>query len=248
MKKHIILFFMLVTLAGNGFSQKGITTFGIQYKPIVPNRFIGTYEQDFNEGPLLSSTRQKFGNVFGMVVRHGFTKNFSVETGINFTQRNFDLFYEMPDSGWSGSNDVRMISYSIPVSGLIYIRLGEQFYMNTSLGASMVLFPSDVQVFTNIEGVSSYFLMEGAYRGKLQGAMDANLGFEYRTKKFGYFYLGASYHLPFAPIATFAMSYEHEGGDVLSIGNIRGSYATIDLRYFFNERKDKKMGDREKDN
>ena len=29
-------------------AQKGITTFGLQYKPIIPNRFIGTYQQDFN--------------------------------------------------------------------------------------------------------------------------------------------------------------------------------------------------------
>jgi len=87
--------------------------------------------------------------------------------------------------------------------------------------------------------------MEGAYRGKVQGALETNLGFEYRTKKFGYFYLGASYHLPFAPITTFAMSYEYPPGNVVSIANVRGSYMTIDIRYFFNEVKRKTISDRD---
>ena len=180
-----------------------------------------------------------------MVIRHGFTKNISIESGINFTQRNFNLFYDMPDSGLSATNDVRIISYSLPISGLIYIRLGEQMYMNAALGASAVLFPSDVRVISNIEGGSDYFLMEGAYRSKLQGALETNIGFEYRTKKYGFFYLGASYHLPFSPITTFAMSYERPPDAIISRGNVRGSYLTIDLRYFFNERKDKKINEKE---
>ncbi len=242
---RILLVLILLLVGADGFSQQGITTFGIQYKPIIPNRFIGTYIQDFNEDQLQSSIKQKFGNIFGMVVRHGFTKNISLETGINFTQRNFNLYYSVPDSGLSDTNDVRIISYALPVSGLIYIRLGEQFYMNAAVGASIILFPSDVQVRTNIDGGSTHFQMEGAYRGKVQGALETNLGFEYRTKKFGYFYLGASYHLPFAPITTFAMSYEYPPGNVVSIANVRGSYMTIDIRYFFNEVKRKTISDRD---
>ena len=156
---RFILVGIFIVLSTASFSQKGATVFGVQYKPIIPNSLIGTYMQDFNEGPLVSNIKQKFGHSLGMVIRHGFTKNLSLETGINFNQRNYNLFYDMPDSSLSGENDVRIISYSIPLSGLIYIRLAEQFYMNASLGASMVLFPSDVQVFTNIEGVQNYFLM-----------------------------------------------------------------------------------------
>lgn len=245
MRSIFVLILMLCCLGSS--AQKGITAFGVQYKPIVPNTLIGTFNQDFNELPLQSSIQQKFGHVLGMVIRRGFTKNISIETGINFTQRNFNLFYDVPDSGLSGTNDVRIISYSIPLSGLIYIRLGEQVYMNASLGASAVLFPSDVRVVTNIEGASDFFLMEGAYRSKLQGALETNVGFEYRTKKFGWFYLGASYHLPFSSISTFAMSYEYVPGKFVSFGNVRGSHMTIDLRYFFNEKRDKKINEKEED-
>ena len=67
----------------------------------------------------------------------------------------------------------------------------------------------------------------------------ANLGFEYRTKEKGTFYLGGSYHLPFSPIMTFAMSYEKPPTNVVAIDNIRGSYLTLDLRYYFPMAKEK---------
>lgn len=221
-----------------GTAQKGVTTFGIQFKPIIPNRFIGTHIQEFNQDQFESYIKQKIGFSFGMVVRQGLSKNISLETGINYTQRNFDLFYEVPDSGLAGTNDVRVISYEIPLQGLIYIRLGDDLYMNTSLGVAMTLFPSDVHVRTEIPPRTDYFQQEGAYRSKIQGAMLANIGFEYRTKNAGYFYFGSSYHLPFTEIMTFAMSYEYQGGKVLSIDNVLGSYLTFDLRYFFNEKPD----------
>ena len=170
-----------------------------------------------------------------------------METGINFTQRNYNLYYSIPDSNLSAKNDVRIIAYSIPVSGLIFIRLAEDFYMNTSLGCSMDFYPSYVHVITPAAGSQNHFLMEGIYRYKMQGSMQANIGFEYRTKKYGYFYLGATYNLPFTAVSEFALSYEFLAGKYVSYGNVKGSYATIDLRYFFNERKEKKYGDKKED-
>jgi len=240
MRKNLLI--LLLSLLGSslhGLGQKGITTFGIQYKPIIPNSLIGTFKQDFNEGILISSVKQKVGHSFGMVVRVGLTDKISIETGINYTQRKFNLDFAIPDSGYTAQNTVGVVSYEIPVSGLIYVRLGDDIYMNSSLGVAMTLFPSDVRTYTDIPDVAnSYFQQEGAYRSKLQGAAIANLGFEYRTKKAGYFYLGASYHLPFTPIMTFAMSYEYDNTKVLSIDNIHGSYLTLDLRYFFHEKKE----------
>jgi hypothetical protein len=238
-KNLLILLLCLLASSFQGIGQKGVTTFGIQYKPIIPNSLIGTFEQDFNEGILVSSVKQKVGHSFGMVVRVGLTDKISLESGINYTQRKFNLDFEIPDSGYAAQNTVGVVSYEIPVSGLIYVRLGDDIYMNSSLGVAMTLFPSDVRTYTDIPDIAnSYFQQEGAYRSKLQGAALANLGFEYRTKKAGYFYLGASYHLPFTPIMTFAMSYEYDNTNVVSRDNIHGSYLTLDLRYFFHEKKE----------
>lgn len=220
-----------------GWSQKGITTFGLQYKPIIPNRFIGTFEQEFNSDQLESHIRQLLGHSFGGVIRHGLNKTISLETGINMTYRNFGLNFSVPDSGYTATSDVTVVSYEIPVSCLIYIQLGKQFFMNTSLGSALTLFPSNVFKSIWIQGTES-FRMEGAYKHKVQGALIANFGFEYRTRSSGYFYLGTSYHLPYSPIITKALSYEHPPGQSLSIQNVRGSYLTLDLRYFFNEKKE----------
>ena len=124
--------FFVVVFSLNTIGQKGVTTFGLQYKPIIANRFIGFFEKDFNQNQFESTVKQKLGHSAGMLIRIGLSDRFSLETGINFTQRNYHLNYAVPDSSYSAIGDVRVISYEIPLSGLVYIRLGEQFFMNTS--------------------------------------------------------------------------------------------------------------------
>ncbi len=238
-----LVFLLLLFVQINAMTQEGVTTFGIQYNPIIPNRLIGMYSQDFVDTPMVARMQQKFGNHFGGIVRHGFTKNFSMETGLSFTQRNFNLFYEIEDSGFSEKNDVRIPCYSVPLSGLVFIRLGDQFYMNTSLGVAMTLYPSAVQVFTEVTNTNYHFLMEAVYKSKVQGALLANLGFEYRTEKSGYLYFGATYNLPFAPICAAALGFEYSGGDFVAVDWIPGSFLTLDLRYYFNEAKEKRFGE-----
>lgn len=237
-KQFYLVILCLFTLSF-GYSQKGVTTFGLQYKPIIPNKFIGTYKQDFNQGQLVSNVQQQLGHCFGGVVRYGLTDIISFETGLNLTHRNFGLNFAVPDSGYAETGTVGVVSYEVPLSCLIYIRLTERWYINTSLGSALNMFSSNVSKQLPISG-PEYFKQEGAYRSKIQGALLANVGFEFRTRDKGYFYIGSSYNLPFSPIITFAMSYEYPGGKTLSIQNIRGSYLTLDFRYFFNEKPEKR--------
>ena len=233
----LILLLMCFCTQSNVFAQKDITTFGIQYKPIVPNRLIGTYDQKFDSDPFYSTVQQTLGHSFGMVIRRGFTNTLSIETGINYTQRNFKVNYDVPDSGFSGNSTVGLVAYEIPIQGLVYIQLSDALFLNASFGFSLNYFASDVQVKEYIR-LSENFQFEGARRSLFQVAALVNVGFEYRTKNMGYFYLGSSYNLPVSDFYTFAVSYEYQGGNDLSIDNIRGSYLTIDLRYFFHEEKE----------
>lgn len=234
MKLKLLIIFFFLSATAVLFGQKNVTTFGLQYKPIIPNRLIGMYEQEFNQDQFLSSVKQIYGHSFGGVIRHGFTNTISIETGINMTRRNFGLNFTVPDSSYDIQSRAGLIGYEIPLSVLIYIRLGEQLYMNTSLGTSLLMFPSDIRKTELIKG-TQFFSMEAAYKSKMQGALIANFGFEYRTRSSGYFYIGSSYLLPFAPIVNMAMAYEYEGGDKVSVQSVRGSYLTLDLRYFFHE-------------
>jgi hypothetical protein len=230
-----IVFILMFVCCQIAQAQKGVTTFGIQYKPIIPNPLIGFYSQDFNVDNFESSVNQKVGHSFGMVVRRGLSNILSFETGLVFTQRNFGLNFALPDSGLSASGDVGFVAYEIPFKGMVLMRLGENVYMNTAGGVSFNYFPSDVSVEFQ-QGFGEYFLQEGARLNRIQGAVLANIGFEYRTKDKGYFYLGGSFNLPFTSIVTFAMSYENPPAKILAIDNIRGSYLTLDLRYYFHEK------------
>lgn len=235
MRLSLILFLFLSSV--QLFAQEGSTRFGLQYKPIIPNRLIGTYDLDFSIDQMEASLQQKLGHSYGMIVRYGLTDAFALETGLNYTHRRFGLNWAVPDSGYSATDVLSIVSYELPLRALVFIRLGEGLYMNTSLGASLTMFSSDVSVFQSI-GANEYFLQEGAYRSKVQGAFLANVGFEYRTRDAGYFYIGSSYHLPFSPIMDIAMSYEYPNGDAARVGSLRGSYLTLDLRYFLPENKD----------
>jgi hypothetical protein len=239
--KHFkyIFTFVIFTIAFNAKSQKGQALFGLQYKPVIPNSLIGFHQQDFNSGQFESIVKQKFGNSLSMLINVGLSDRLALETGIGFTQRNFNLDYAVPDSGYAANGDVRVVSYEIPLNFIVYIRLSDEIFMNTSLGPAMTFFASDVRTFIPIDA-NERFQQEGAYRSKFQGALNANVGFEYRTKNSGRFYLGGSYHLPFTPIMTFAMSYEYATNqNVLAIDNISGSYLTADLRFYFPENKKK---------
>lgn len=213
-------------------------TFGVQYKPIFPVEILNTRDLEINvEDPEFTHRiEQKFGHSFGMVVRRGITNFISIESGINFIQRNYHLDYAVPDSGDFANNRLRIVSYEVPLSALFYIRLGEQWFMNASLGASAVMFPSNVGTNVVTEGRTASFQTEGLRTSWFQGSLISNIGFEFRTRKQGYFYLGSSFHLPFKSMYYVVGVYnknqvKHRGYDEL-----RGSFLTLDLRYFFHEK------------
>ena len=81
----------ILLISSFSFAQKGLTSFGLQFKPIVPVSY-------FNAGPVsLSDTivkieiKQKTGYSMGMIIRHNITNLISFETGINYVRRNYKI-------------------------------------------------------------------------------------------------------------------------------------------------------------
>lgn len=218
------------------FSQHGVKAFGIQFKPIFPLSIVNTDGQ--------TAIDQEFGNrleiknaggySIGAVIRFGLSKRWSIETGINYVKRNYD--FELSGEGLKTSTaSVSFNGYEIPALAMVFVRLGEKTFMNASGGVTFNLFPTG--------GLASYDRDTIEY-GMLETnwvvpALTTNLGFEYRTDKNGYFYIGSSYHLPFSDIADVFVSYRKPGtnsfvGLMTPPPSVRGSYLTIDIRYFFN--------------
>ncbi|MEZ4937887.1 MAG: hypothetical protein R2799_09895 [Crocinitomicaceae bacterium] len=244
MKRHFLIFLIVFFVSNVAYNQAHVLAFGLQYKPIIPTNIFGAGKFDVtsDNGKFNVLTKQKFGNVFGGVVRVGLNKWVSIETGINYVMRSYSTTYTVPDSNITAVNDFRVVSYQIPISCLVYVRLSDMFHMNVALGVSGAIFPSNISTLTETgDNTKMSFLMEGLRKSWFQGTFDANVGFELRTKKIGYFYLGASYQLPFTNIMDLAYEYKYgNGSEELVYTKLNGSYLTADVRYFFPENPEKK--------
>jgi len=206
--------------------------FGIQVKPIFPSSFIGSPETTLANGGFNVKINQKAGYSFGGTVRIGLTKLIALETGLNFTERNFNLSMEVPDSNAFATNTMSFIEYDAPINALFYIQLAESWFMNASIGFALTYRPTDISVF-NSPGGENTFTIFGVRRQKAGIDANANFGFEYRTKKKGFFYLGGSARVPFSPVFDVIANYNWQGNLIQTIGEVDGSFLAIEFKYFF---------------
>lgn len=203
--------------------------FGLQLKPVIPFDYFDPLTVVEREN-VMGQIELKGGFSFGMNVRVGVTNAISFETGISQIRRSYDFSVQNDTSGYSESARVRFTGYEIPVMALIYIRLGERTWMNTALGASLDMYPSDAQ--RDIEQGRIYIYRYNWLRTGLLG----NIGVEYRTDKSGTFYLGASYHRPFNDMAVADLTYY--GPSFLPYDmrtTLNGTYLTVDVRYYLHD-------------
>jgi hypothetical protein len=242
MDRRVVLFFMAFTLLIDVFSQENVTTLGVQFKPMVPSKFFGTGAQSASSEALTVINDPEFGMNLGMVVRRGLTKNWSFETGITFIQRNYKLSFYHPLLNEVTKMNYRFIGYEIPLQGMIYVRLGEQLYMNASAGCSIDMYPTNVESFADDRRDTLRFdFFQNTFRKNwIQFSVLANYGFEWRSKEDGYFYLGASFHRPFSEIATTVAQLQINSDPTTVSYQLNGSYLTFDFRYFFHEDPEKR--------
>ncbi len=208
--------------------------FGLQFKPLFATNFLSASELKLTGTEHTATYKQRFGFSFGGTVRIGLHKIVNLETGLNFVQRNYNIDFTInsPTTQLTAQTDFRIVSYDIPVNALFYIRLSEKFYMNASLGASLGYVPFNVWKPYIINSYEK-FQSEGRRSTRFYGEVNGNVGFEYRTPKSGFFYLGASMKVPFRPIFHIAASYETASYKRVETGLMSGSYLTLDLRYYF---------------
>ncbi|MFM7813993.1 MAG: outer membrane beta-barrel protein [Flavobacteriales bacterium] len=219
-------------------AQERVTTVGIQFKPMFSNRFLGVSNYTSSTDEFSTTITPRFGMNLGMVIRKGLTKNWSLETGICFVQRNFEATVRPYDLGDSVTMNYRIIAYEIPIQGLIFVKLGDQLYMNASGGCSMDFYPSNVESYISTsQDTNRYDISQKTWRRSwLQPALLANYGFEWRTKSNGSFYAGVTYHRPFQRLGTVELLLEKNQVPSRDYVQIKGSYFTFDVKYFFHEK------------
>jgi len=235
MKNKLILSILLLS-STILVSQESKTTFGLQYKPIIPVSFFNSSNIFESSGAYNFKMNPKYSNSFGMVIRHKINNTFSIESGLNYTQRNFKLSVTNSMINLDDFTTFGMRSYEIPIQFLTYVRASEHWYLNVSFGISHNVLASGI--FSYGEETEDYFQntfrKNGGYRALL-----ANIGMEYRTEEKGHYYFGASLHRPWKAIGKiypeFKNDISHFNDDQKFSLDMLGNFVTIDFRYFFSE-------------
>ena len=235
--KGKIIFILFFYFAFNANSQNSKTTFGIQYKPIIPAEYFNAADLSKSSASYNFNLKPKYSNSFGMVIRHQINKTFSVESGLNYTQRNFKLSITNSAINLSDFTTFGMRSYELPLQFLTYVRASENWHLNIAFGISHNVLASDIFSYGEEK---NYFYFQNTYR-KNGGysALLANLGMEYRTESKGHYYFGASLHKAWKAIGRIYPEYDDKTNifneDKEFFFDMLGNFVTIDFRYFFTE-------------
>jgi hypothetical protein len=200
-------------------------TFGIVLKPIIPSSLFTNTVFTSTKDNITYTINPTLSGSFGAVMRLGLYNQFSFESGIIYTQRSYDLKISAPES--QVNTDFKIVDYEIPVLGMVYIRISEKAYLNTSFGFSLDFFPND------IGKKKDSLLLIGKRVYWLQPAFVAQAGFEYRTENYGYFYLGGAYHRMFGNMFALRMDFLYNNNLTQFQRFMTGSYFDVELKWLF---------------
>ncbi|MBI5219875.1 MAG: hypothetical protein HY958_13190 [Bacteroidia bacterium] len=206
------------------------TYFGINFSPIIPSNIIQKHDVTVIKDSITLEVKQKPSYLFGMEVKHDFTRYFALQTGINFIQRRYDV--KTTDRDSVISNNLKFISYEIPALGLGFVRVAKDFYADISFGFCMNFYPSDI-------AVRHYYGQRTLW---FQASLLGNLGIEYRNTEYGNFYLGLLYEYHATSMITVFYFRNQIYGKSDAYAPLSGNYLALNLKYYFpqNPNKDKK--------
>lgn len=238
MKNILVIFF--IAFISTFFSQLGDnsrfpTFFGFQVKTLFPSILSGgifTISDSLNY--LSQSIEQKTGISYGANIRFGLTDLIAIETGINYLERKFEIFATVVDSNFSENIKVTYVQYDIPVNGLISVKLTEEIIATAGLGFSVNFKPTNIR--RDVYNEKNSFVHQGyvSISNMFSLAANANFGFEYSTRKYGAFNIGASAQIPFSSLFDIRTTYVYVNKGISSIyQTVIGSYLSLDLKYFF---------------
>ncbi len=217
-------------------AQEKQALFGLQYKPIVPVAYFDAANISAEWDNFQFNISPRYSYSLGMVVRRGLNKTFSLETGINYIDRNYRLTTNNSTINLDDFTDFSIRSYEIPYLILTNVRVSNNIYLNVAFGISHNIFASDVYS----EGEIDYkFIQNTLRRKRIQMAVLANMGAEFRTEKDGIFYIGTSLHRPCDEVVRIYPEYDDFNESAPSLDahylEVLGNFVTIDFRYFFHD-------------
>ncbi len=243
MTRRLLISLLLVPFIIKGQSDIDKFSFGLQFKPIIAAAYFDAGDESAKWEGYNFNLSPRFGQSLGMIIRYNFSSTFSTETGLNLVNRRYQLSVDNSDIGLQDLSNFALRSYELPIQILSYVKVSDKYYLNAAFGNSFNIFASDVISFGE---ENPFFFQSTSRRKRTQSALIANLGMEYRTLEKGIFYLGFSLHrswknsarsYPEFDDSTNSFNTQAPGGNNVKHMDISGNYLTIDLRYFFPQKK-----------
>jgi hypothetical protein len=235
-----LLFLLILVKVTSTFCQLGEKKelypihFGIHTKIIVPSNFLGSVKTSLvNEG-FQSTLTQKTGFSYGALIRADYTKNITLECGINYIQRQFtaDMSYSDSIELIQDTNKLTFINYELPITGIVKIQLARTVFALVGLGPSFTFKPTNVAL-VDLPGGKHTFYHSGSVK-KFGVDLNVQGGFEFRTKKSGYFYIGSGVKVPTAYLFNWGGKYAQQGSSesLIAFDKTNGAFLSFDIRYY----------------
>jgi hypothetical protein len=207
--------------------------FGFQYRHILPMQQMQSGAQKFTDSVLQTMLTPTDGYTFGGVLRYGLTDLISLETGLYYNQRTFSIQSTRTDSALSVDQRLRFVQFEIPIQGNIGIQLSKSFYANAALGGAILYKPSSVATYVNPSDKHEFRQVGLVDNNKKLGFdVRTSIGFEYRNKKAGVFYLGGTAFVQLQPAFVLLSKYQYVNFRQTAFGHVNASGFGLDFKYF----------------
>lgn len=226
---------LLLIVASISYGQKGNvknSQVGFLLGSLIPVNYFGISAIELSANNSSLKLENQLGYNFGMVLKTDLTRKFSLESGIIFYQRNFKLTGSSSNQSsiLRDTSSFSYISYGFPIKSIVYIQLGNDFYMRNSIGFNLDFYASAVASKGENLRIDHY-----SERARwINGSVCGNLGVEKRDSKLGTFYIGAEVNIPISSIAVTRLKFYYDGViyDNYDPIFLRGNYFGIKLKYY----------------
>lgn len=205
---------------------------------ILKNNFLGKNSYLTQNDSLYSSLTVGDGWTLGGILRKNFEERFALEYGLLYTNRLFEAEMGFIERDLKYASSFRFITYALPVTGLVFVKMSPEIFANVGLGLAGSYKTSNVEVVGNPED-NHQFLLGGLAAPKFGLDMNGQVGFEYRTRNQGTFYLGTSMRVGLSPLMYYISTYRKEGNSAQHTQSVQSNYFSVELRWYLPNIKNK---------
>ena len=218
----------LVAQKSNSSREKQI---GFLVSGIIPTNYFGAAALYLDEDHSSLELSTKVGYQFGMVIKTRYSDKISIENGITFCRRNYNIYGQSFYQGETrDTSDFGYINYRIPIKGIVDIQLSKQLFMNTGIGFGLDFYASSVQS----TGRNKYINHVSIRNNWINACVTGDLGLELRNQDIGDFYFGATVNIPAFGIAETRLKYYYDGStaDEYNPFLLAGNFLGLKIIYF----------------